>query len=110
MTMIHPVYEPTPKNVTSPSGSAMVDKRAAKEFSKLKDDLLKLENAGKSPGPDLHQELLNMQRRFLSGAALTPQELISYQIKANQFGMRIELASKISESAVATIRRLQNPQ
>ena len=42
-----------------------------------------------------------------SGKTFTPKELLMFQIKANEFGVHVELVSKVSESANASIRKLQ---
>lgn len=63
-------------------------------------------------GPDpLGIQVLNEQRqRLLSGAKLSPQELITYQIRAGEFGLQVEFVSKVADGILQTARRLQNPQ
>lgn len=42
-----------------------------------------------------------------SGKTFSPKELLMFQIKANEFGVHVELVSKVSESANASMRKLQ---
>jgi hypothetical protein len=53
------------------------------------------------------QEILTLQTRLLGAKELSPKELIVYQVKASQFGLQVELLSKVSESIVATVRKFQ---
>ena len=61
-------------------------------------------------GPDTGMQLRNLEHIAMSGGKLTPAQLITYQIKAGDFGLRVQLVSKVAESAVSTLKRLQNPQ
>jgi len=59
---------------------------------------------------DLHLELERMRERLLTARSFTPQELLAWQIRAGQFGLRVELISKVAEGVMGAARRLQNPQ
>ena len=61
-------------------------------------------------GGDLHLELERMRERLLTARSFTPQELLAWQIRAGQFGLRVELISKVAEGIMGAARRLQNPQ
>ena len=61
-------------------------------------------------GPDLHADIMKIQNQLVSGKSLKPQEMLLYQMKVGQFGIRVEFVSKIAESALSTARKLQNPQ
>ena len=56
---------------------------------------------------DLHQELVSLQEGILSGRKFTPQELLLYQIKASEFGMEVEMISKLGETLTSTLRRFE---
>lgn len=43
------------------------------------------------------------------GFKLSPQELIIYQVRAGEFGLRVELVSKMAESLMSGVRKFQNP-
>lgn len=58
----------------------------------------------------LHSELAAFTSKALSGAKIPPQELIAFQIRAGEFGMRVEMASKIADSLLHTLRKLQQTQ
>ncbi len=61
----------------------------------------------KSKG-DPFQEIQKMSSDLLTKKDPSPQELILYQIKSQQFGLRVELVSKVAESAASTFKKLQN--
>ena len=73
------------------------------DFKQLKDSL-------RSSGDGLYSDIQRLQQQVMSGKSLSSQELITYQIKAHQFGLQVELVSKVAESAVSSLKRLQNPQ
>lgn len=73
---------------------------SGKEFKEVLDGL-------KGKG-DPFLEIQKMSKELLTKKDPTPQELILYQIKAQQFGLRVELVSKIAESAAGTFKKLQN--
>lgn len=59
---------------------------------------------------DLHVEISQLQQQLLNNRELSPRELLLYQIKVGRMGMQVELVSKLSESLIATSRRLQSSQ
>lgn len=59
---------------------------------------------------DLHSELQQMQKDLISGKSFAPHELIHYQVKANQFHLRVEMLSKASEGILAGVRKFQQGQ
>lgn len=65
---------------------------------------------GDSGGMSLHSELSAFSDKILSGKAVPLADLMVYQIRAGQFGMRVELFSKLADSMLATMRKLQQPQ
>ena len=56
---------------------------------------------------DPYIELVTLQEKIIGAKQLSSQELLYYQIRASQFGMRVELLSKVGESALATVRKFQ---
>jgi len=66
-----------------------------------------------TPGPfdlQVHSELLQVERAVAGGKGVPLADLINIQIKAGQFGLRVELLSKVAESATTTLRKLQSGQ
>jgi len=49
-----------------------------------------------------------LSSKIESGSPLSSRALLLYQIRAGQYGMRVELLSKIAESANTSLKRLQN--
>lgn len=56
------------------------------------------------------KEFRELDAKLQRGGAISPRELISYQIKISEFGLRVELVSKLAESLSSTVRRLQSGQ
>jgi len=54
--------------------------------------------------------LAAQRERLLRGGAISARELIAYQIKAGEFGLHVELISKVADGVLSTVRRLQNSQ
>ena len=50
------------------------------------------------------RDLRNLQNKILHSQLISPKDLILYQIKSSQFGLGIELVSKVAESVSASIR------
>ena len=59
---------------------------------------------------NVFQEITELQQKLISGNKIPPKELLLYQIKAGQFGLRVELVSKVADSALSTARKLQGSQ
>lgn len=59
---------------------------------------------------DPHAELVKLQGLFLSGKKFEPRELLYYQIRASQFGLGVELISKVAESVSAALRKFEQGQ
>jgi hypothetical protein len=80
---------------------------AGANFRKVQQALRSVEN---ETGNSIFTEVAAIQKRILDGKKLSTQELLVYQIKANQFGLHVELVSKVAESSLSTLKRLQSPQ
>jgi hypothetical protein len=65
-----------------------------------------MDKAGLNPKSDLYADLSKIGQ--LSN--IPSNKLLSYQIKANQFHLQVEMLSKVAESALATARKLQQNQ
>jgi len=82
-----------------------VTKAQGKTFKEVFEGLIN--GLGKT---DFHKEMATLQHSLKGGKHLAPRELLLYQIKAGQFGLRVELVSKLAESAVSTLRKFQGNQ
>jgi len=49
-----------------------------------------------------------LTQRIESGTRISSKELLLYQIRAGEYGMRVELVSKLADSANSSLKRLQN--
>ncbi|MCB0321604.1 MAG: hypothetical protein KDD60_11820 [Bdellovibrionales bacterium] len=56
---------------------------------------------------DPFQAMQQLSTRLTRGESLSPGELIQYQVRAGEFGVRVELVSKVAESLSASLRKLQ---
>lgn len=59
---------------------------------------------------ELQVDLGKLQSAIVRGVKFSPQDLIVYQIKASEFGLRVELVTKLSEALMTCMRRFQNTQ
>ena len=89
----------------SPSGPKSTPKTSGPSFEEVLNQA-----TPKSFGLNIHAELLRVERAVASGQGLPLPDLINLQIKAGQFGLRVELLSKVAESATTTLRKLQSGQ
>ena len=77
---------------------------------KFKAVMQSVREAAPNRADDVYTGLVRMQERILGGEYIKPNELIVYQIKAGEFNLRVELASKVAESVMTTFRKFQNTQ
>ena len=81
--------------------------RGSSKFELLRSNLKR--TSSESTGrPDIFQELRVLQQRLLGAGAFEPRELLRYQIKAGMLHTQVELLSRLAESGLAAVRRLQN--
>lgn len=59
---------------------------------------------------DMFADIQKTQKTLIEGKEISGKDLILYQIKVGQFSMRVELISKMAESAMGTVKKFQNPQ
>jgi hypothetical protein len=71
----------------------------------FKDVMKSVAKAGDLGG--LQKDLNLFSQSVMAGKKFNPQDLIVYQMKAGQFGLGVELVSKVAESASATLRKLE---
>lgn len=64
----------------------------------------------REPDPLGIRALAEQREQLIRGVAISPRELIAYQIRAGEFGLQVELVSKIADGVLSTARRLQNSQ
>jgi hypothetical protein len=55
----------------------------------------------------LQRDLNNFSQGIMSGKTYSSKDLIVYQIKAGQFGLGVELVSKLAESVSSTVKKLE---
>lgn len=72
-------------------------------FYNVKEKLKNLFLDGNSP---LHQ----VEKQLLTNKNFSPKELLAFQIQASRYHVKVEMASKVAEAALATSRRLQQVQ
>ncbi len=70
-------------------------------FGQVMDEL-----RGKSRDPYI--ELKSLKEKLLGGAEIPPKELLLYQIRASEYGLKVELVSKVGESLSASLKKLQS--
>lgn len=51
-----------------------------------------------------------IQKQINTGVKFKPEQLLAYQIRAGKLHLRVELVSKVAESANSTTKRLQSSQ
>ena len=79
------------------------------KFQEVMDQITSQPAAGFT-GPDLYPQLVKLQADIMRGKTLNPRELLGYQIMAGQFNLRVEMLSKVAESASAAVKKFQTPQ
>lgn len=69
---------------------------------------LSFESVLKETKTDPYTELIKLREGLNTGKVFTPQELLRYQITASNFGLRVELVSKVADGLLTSIKKLQN--
>lgn len=54
--------------------------------------------------------LEKLSNQILNGKALSPQELLGYQMIAHKFSLSMEVATKVADGVAQSVRKLQSPQ
>ena len=90
------------------NGSLAPGKTGDKRFVEVLDSKRKPSLGELLCNPRSFQELGELQNKILSSKVISPQELLLYQVKASQFGLGVELVSKIAESFSVSVRKFQN--
>lgn len=54
--------------------------------------------------------LERLSTHILNGKALSPQELLGYQMVAHRFSLSMEVATKVADGVAQSVRKLQSPQ
>ena len=61
-------------------------------------------------GGAAHHELQKVREQLVKGKAFGARELLLFQMQASELNLRVELFAKVADSALSSIRRLQNSQ
>ena len=61
-------------------------------------------------GVDIQRDMRQLQADLVSGRKISAPELLLYQIRIGQFGLRVELMSKVAEGLLSTVRKFQQGQ
>ena len=61
-------------------------------------------------GNDLHRDIQKLSADLAKGKEIPARDLLIYQMKVGAFNQRVELVSKLAESAMATLRKFQQQQ
>ena len=61
-------------------------------------------------GSAIFSELHLLEKRISGKTTLQPRELLGFQIKAQDLGLRVELLTKVVESGTGALKRLQSAQ
>src|SRR4051812_18311221 len=56
------------------------------------------------------QQLDALRQSLKTQQTLSPRQLLAYQVEVNQLGLRIEMLSKVADTALTVTKRLQNGQ
>ena len=64
--------------------------------------------AGDVWGVRAHRELAAFQQQAAAGKQIDAKDLLLYQIKAGEFNLRVEMFSKIADSFLGTVKKLQS--
>ena len=58
-------------------------------------------------GVSVHSQIQTTAKQIEAGKEMSTRELLLYQIRLGQLGLRVELLSKAAEAGLSTVRRLQ---
>ena len=67
-------------------------------------------NKNLTGGLDMQADMNKIQTALAEGKSLPTTDLLFYQIKAGQFGLRVELLSKFAEAMSSTVKKFQSGQ
>lgn len=110
MGKIAAISSTTPTSSSTPADALRQPQRPS-SFAELKDSLNAKPNwITTLAGGDLHQNLQRVREQILKGKAFGPRELLLFQMQASELNLRVELFAKVADSALSSIRRLQNSQ
>ncbi len=61
-------------------------------------------------GTNFQSDFAKLEKTIRAGQSIPAQELLLWQFKVGQVNLRVELVSKVAESALASVRKFQNGQ
>ena len=86
--------------ITTPPSIPQTTSGVGQTFDKVMNSL--------KQGTDLHATLEKMGSKIGGAKGVAPEMLIQYQVAMSRYQLKIELVSKVAESASATVKKLQN--
>lgn len=90
----------------SSKNSGSVNNSAASGAANVKPPTLLSEVMGEK----LQAELATLRAKITRKGNIDARDLLLYQIRSGEFGLRVELISKVADSLLATTRKLQSGQ
>jgi hypothetical protein len=60
--------------------------------------------------PKLQKDMQNLHTDLVKGKTIPARELLVYQMRLGSFNQRVELVSKLAESAMGTVKKFQQQQ
>lgn len=58
-------------------------------------------------GSGAHREMIAFEKQLLSNKKISPRELLMLQMRVGNYGLRIEMVSKLAEAGVAGLRKFE---
>ncbi len=60
--------------------------------------------------PKLQKDMQNLHTDLVNGKTIPARELLVYQMRLGSFNQKVELVSKLAESAMGTVKKFQQQQ
>lgn len=78
---------------------------AGQKFNQV---MLELSNSNKpAPLNQVINDMTKLEQALMQGKQFSSRELLLYQMKVGQFGIQVELLSKVGESALSTVKKFE---
>lgn len=90
--------------------SSIQQNRDKQSFNDVLEEIRNQPKLDSMLGLDLHRDINTLKADLMAGRKIAPAELLLYQIKVGQFGLRVELLSKVAEGFLSTVRKFQQGQ
>ena len=92
------------------SGAPTALLNARHSFDEVARSLSSKVTTEKLQNDSVFQQVQAVQSNIAAGKLVPYQELLLYQVRMGQLGLRVELLSKVAESVSSTVRKLQSGQ